>query len=163
MADRALELDRAAEHLRQPPADREPEPRPAVAAVRRAIELSYDAPIVTEPRGVNFSALLSRFSTTCFTFWRSLLSGGSLPRIRVVTVRFERLMIGSSSDMTSFSRSGMRNVERLSGILPASIRVMSRMSLISASRCREFESIRVRLLRCGSDTDPVTPFRSMWV
>ena len=65
------------------------------------------------------------------------------------TVRFERLMIGSSSDITSSTSSGISNVVRFSGIRPASIRVMSRMSLMSASRWREFESIRVRLLRCG--------------
>ena len=57
-------------------------------------------------------------------------------------------MIGSSSDITSLTSSGTSNVDRFSGIRPASMRVMSRMSLISASRCREFESMRVRLLRC---------------
>ena len=38
---------------------------------------SYDAAMVTDPAGVNFSALLSRFSTICLTFWRSLVRAGT--------------------------------------------------------------------------------------
>ena len=63
-------------------------------------------------------------------------------------------MIGSSSACTSSNSSPMPNVVAFSGIRPASIRVMSRMSLISASRWRAFESMRDRLLRCGSVTWP---------
>ena len=51
-------------------------------------------------------------------------------------------------DITSVTSSGTSNDDRVSGIRPASIRVMSRMSLINASRCCELESMRVRLLRC---------------
>ena len=59
----------------------------------------------------------------------------------------------------------IRNPEarHVDGIRPASMRVMSRMSLMSARRCRELESMRIRLLRCGSVTAPVTPCSSMWV
>ena len=185
----------AAEHLREPPADRQAQAGAAVSASRRAVQLPEvledlrcdrpsgmptpvsltaidimprsahrrSPPIVTEPCGVNFSALLSRFSTICFTFCRSLLSGGSSRRhlrsdgqLRALD---DRLELGHHL----VTRSGTRNVDRLSGIRPASIRVMSRMSLMSASRCRELESIRVRLLRCGSDTAPVTPLSSMCV
>ena len=119
--------------------------------------------MVTDPAGVNFSALLSRFSTTCFTFCRSLLSGRRPRGIFADDASVERLMIGSSSDITSLTSSGTSKVDRFSGIRPASMRVMSRMSLISASRWREFESMRVRLLRCWSEIAPVTPLSSMCV
>jgi hypothetical protein len=79
--------------------------------------------------------------------------GGSR-RARVRTARFDRLMIGSSSDITSSISSETPKAVSVSGIRPASMRVMSRMSLMSASRWREFESIRDRLLRCGSVIGP---------
>ena len=103
----AVELDRAAEHLREPAANRQAKAGATVAARRRVVELTeifehlspgrpsgMPTPVsrtamrpasvplsqrrsVTDPPGVNFSALLSRFRTICFTFWRSLLIGGS--------------------------------------------------------------------------------------
>ena len=107
-----LQLDRAVEHLRQPPADRQAEAGAAVAARRRVVELPEvledlrlivarrcrcrcRAPTIATVRSlrivrrgdrhrrrrcVNFSALLSRLSTICFTFWRSLLIGRQRPR-----------------------------------------------------------------------------------
>ena len=119
--------------------------------------------MMTEPDGVNFNALLRRFSRICLIFCRSERTGGSRVPIWDSTLMFERRMIGSSSDITSSMRSGTPNFVMFSGMRPASMRVMSRMSLISASRCRAFESIRERLLRCGSVTCPVTLCSSMCV
>ena len=62
------------------------------------------------PAGVNFSALLSRLSTICLTFWRSLVNGGQRhAACRHGTVSFERRMIGSSSDITSLDQ--LRDLE----------------------------------------------------
>ena len=58
-------------------------------------------------------------------------------------------MIGSTSAITSPISSGTVKSDACSGILPASMREMSRMSLMSASRCVAFESTRPRLRFCG--------------
>ena len=49
------------------------------------------------------------------------------------------------------------------GIRPASIREMSRMSLMSASRWRLFESTRAKLRRCVGASSPYVPCSSMFV
>ena len=63
------------------------------------------ARIVMLPFGVNFRALLSRFTTICFTFCRSLRIAGTSDATFVSTFRPDFAMIGSSSEQTFISRS----------------------------------------------------------
>ena len=101
--------------------------------------------IVTEPFGVNFRALLRRFSTICLTFCRSLRIGPTLGDTWLLTVSFARAMMGSISATTSAMSSGSVKRVSWSGMRPASIRVRSRISLMIPTRCRPFELIRSRL------------------
>src|SRR5207247_123999 len=84
----------------------------------------------TDPRGVNLMALVRKLMTICLTFCRSVLSCGTSAASWLVTARCERAMIGSTSASTSATRSLRSNVVSVSGILPASSREMSRMSLM---------------------------------
>ena len=54
-------------------------------------------------------------------------------------------MIGSSSAFTSSTSSAILNVDSCSGIRPASMREMSRISLMIVSRWRPFDSMRAEL------------------
>ena len=64
------------------------------------------------------------------------------------------MMIGSSSAFTSPTRSGTLNVEICSGIRPASMREMSRISLMIVSRWRPFDSMRPSWRLTGGSTGP---------
>ena len=99
---------------------------------------------VTEPRGVNFSPLVRRLRRICLTFCRSLRMTGNRSGTVAVTVRCDLAMRGSTSLMISSISSFSLIGESRSGILPASMREMSRMSLMSVSRCRAFASTRPR-------------------
>ena len=118
---------------------------------------------VTVPAGVNFTALLTRFTTICLTFARSLDTGGRSPSIFVATVRRDRATRGSSSASTSRTSSARSIDSIVSGMRPASMREMSRMSLMRASRCCAFESTRERLRSCFSWSGPATPSSSRLV
>ena len=63
-------------------------------------------------------------------------------------------MIGSSSAITSPTRSGILNVESCSGIRPASMREMSRISLMIVSRWRPFDSMRPSCRLTGGSHSP---------
>src|SRR5688572_4626835 len=115
------------------------------------------------PWCVNFSALLSRFTTICLTFWRSLKTSGTSDERCGVTVSFERAITASSSAITSGTNSFRLNSLSCIGILPASIRVMSRISLMIVSRCLPFESIRCSCRLTAGSRSPATPWSSMWV
>ena len=97
----------------------------------------------------------------CLTFCRSLEIGGRSRGSCSVTASFERMMIGSSSDLTSLIRSGILKVESCSGIRPASMREMSRISLMIASRWRPFDSIRPSWRLTGGSHSPATPCSSI--
>ena len=101
--------------------------------------------------------------TICLIFWRSVLSSGTSPARWLVTASWEREMIGSTSASTSATRSLRSNCVRVSGILPASMREMSRMSLMMASRWCALLSTRSRLRRWCGVSSPVTPLSSMLV
>ena len=117
--------------------------------------------IVTEPSRVNFSALLRRLSTTCFTFWRSLKRGPRSGDTWLVTLSFERAMIGSISASTSSTSCLRMKVEIWSGIRPASIRDRSRISLMMPTRCRPFDAIRSRAFRWLGVRSPEMPCSRM--
>ena len=118
---------------------------------------------LTQPCGVNLRALVSRLMTICLTFCRSLRTSGSASPSSWVTASFERAIRGSTSASTSPITSGMTKSTSVSGILPASMRLMSRMSLMIDSRWCELESIRSRLRRCCPLSSPETPLSSMLV
>ena len=118
---------------------------------------------VTEPDGVNFTALLTRFTITCFTFARSLFTWGTPSAMAALTTSRVRAIRGSSSASTSWTRAATSIDSIVSGIRPASMREMSRMSLMSASRCCAFESTRPRLRCCLSLRGPETPSSSRLV
>ena len=125
---------------------------------------SYDAAIVTEPSGVNLSALLSRFSTICFTFWRSLRSDGTRRAASSTTARFERLMIGSSSDMHLVDQLGdaeRRHVQRHPARLDAGDveDVVDERQQVPRVRVDARQALALRI----ASPAPVTPFSSMCV
>ena len=72
-------------------------------------------------------------------------------------------LTGSSSVITSGTSSLRLNSLICIGILPASMRVMSRISLMIVSRCRPLESIRVSCRRMLAGRSPATPCSSMCV
>ena len=113
--------------------------------------------MVMLPFCVNLSALLSRLTRICFTFCRSVRSVGRSDGSLQMTCRPDFAMIGSSSVVTSRTRSGRLNATTWIGMRPASMRVMSRISLISVSRWRAFASMRERFRRCGALSSPDTP------
>ena len=135
-----------------------------VSATDSAIARSFgsrSARMVTRPSCVNFSALLSKFKRICFTFCRSLEIDLRSRGRSVVTVSFDRKMIGSSSERTSATSSGILKLEICSGIRPASMREMSRISLMIVSRCRPFDSIRLNWRFTDASRSPPTPCSSI--
>ena len=86
---------------------------------------------LTEPSGVNLSALVSRLSTICFTFCRSVRDRRQLRRqLRCHRQPACRRSAAPPRPSPRRSAPAARTRSRCSGILPASMRVMSRMSLM---------------------------------
>src|SRR5262245_3226748 len=105
-----------------------PMPVSATAIAISRLARRYVQDTVTEPRRVNLSAFVSRFRRTCLTFCRSLRRSGKPSGTLAVTSRFDVTMRGSTSLMISSISSFILIAEVRTGILPASMREMSRIS-----------------------------------
>ena len=138
-------------------------PIPVSCTAMRTSSSSIRAITFTSPCGVNLMPLVKRLRTICFTFCRSERTSGAPCWRSVSTCSFAFWISGSTSDSSSPISAGSSNSSTWSGILPASMRLMSRMSLMMESRWRELESTRSSLFFCGGVSSPETPCKSMLV
>ena len=88
------------------------------------------------PSGVNFNAFEIRLIRICFSLVLSARSVGMLSGMRTSRLRLARSARGATRRHTDSIRSWGSTISSASNICPASILAVSRMSLISAKRCR---------------------------